>query len=251
MVVKTEQGPTGMKIFDTDIKSHAVSRPGDTEPRLYLSLACEPTPFNKSTKAMMKDTANSNVKKYSNFVFTFPSSDGLASWEVWRSRWASPCGNLAAPSELRSSAGAQFDHRKQFDHATVSTHRSSQVATKAKKKDVPLLDMADEETNRFVTRVEEVDYGFYCGTSSVRLHCTFCRQAVFLKHSLPMPLWCLLSSPAEVHGKCTQRDTWGGVAVEDGGLDDEEVAEDFDDDYGNDREGRRADLQTGRFGDGE
>ena len=49
----------------------------------------------------------------------------------------------------------------------------------------------------------------------------------------------------------SQTDTWGGVAVEDGGLDDEEVAEEFDDDYGNEREGRRADLQTGRFGDGE
>ena len=44
---------------------------------------------------------------------------------------------------------------------------------------------------------------------------------------------------------------WGGVAIEDGGLDDEEAAEDLDGDYGNEREGRRAGLQTGRFGDGE
>ena len=32
---------------------------------------------------------------------------------------------------------------------------------------------------------------------------------------------------------------WGGVAIEDGGLDDEEAAEDLDGDYGNEREGEK------------
>ena len=66
-----------------------------------------------------------------------------------------------------------------------------------------------------------------------------------------MPLWCLLSNPAQVHGKCDQRATWGGAPVEEDGIDDAEAdEEDYGDGDGPD-EGRGRGQETGRFGDGE
>mmetsp|Transcript_34662 Transcript_34662/g.68860 ORF Transcript_34662/g.68860 Transcript_34662/m.68860 type:complete len:235 (-) Transcript_34662:11-715(-) len=219
----------GLSTLDPD-------RHGDV--KLYLSLGVEPTPFNSATTQMLNGVSNSHVKTYSSVVLTFLGPGAVKTILDWKKTWVPDL-----PVTEVASAGSIFDPRKIYSHADVLALQTSQVRIKAAKKGaLPMLDMAVHDLVTYIAFIKKVKSGFYAGISSIQVHCSFCKRALYLKDATPMPMWCLQET-GEVHRQCTEHSTWGGEDLPENDLDDDVV--------GGTEEGCETQGATGRNGEGD